>query len=151
MQRLLLGVIAWPVVGVVVLLVSVGVGGGGWDMSIGAALGVLGGTAGAYAVCGLVVWVPVAAWLVRRGARHVAAALLLAGLGVVVGGGITAVLVLLSGNASWPGSLGIVVREAGGAGVASVVGWLLVVAVVVVADRRRAGRSVTSRRAGDEP
>ena len=116
--------VAWPVVGVaVLLLLSVRE----WDMSAASVVGVIGGTAAAHAGCGLVVWVPAGAWVSRRVAG-VARPAAFAALGVLIGTVLTLVLVLLSGNASWPGSLGVVGLNAAGAGLASVLGWAVVVA-----------------------
>jgi asparagine N-glycosylation enzyme membrane subunit Stt3 len=133
--------VVWPVVGVLAMVLTVDE----WDMSGPAVAGVLLGTAAAYALCGLILWVPAAAWVSRRlplrppGPRVVPLAVLglFALLGAVIGAGVCGVLVLASGNATWPSSLGVVAQNGAVAGVASVLGW-----VVASAVRRLRGRSV---------
>ncbi|NQX34151.1 hypothetical protein [Herbiconiux sp. VKM Ac-2851] len=134
------GVVVWPVVGVLAMVLTVEE----WDMSGPAVAGVLLGTAAAYALCGLLLWVPAAAWVSRRlplrprGLRVVLFAVgLFALLGAVIGAGVCGLLVLASGNATWPSSLGVVAQNGAAAGVASVLGW-----VVTSAVRRLRGRSV---------
>lgn len=133
MRSQLSGVVVWPIVGVLVLMLTVEE----WDMSGPAVAGVLLGTAAAYALCGLLLWVPVAAWVSRRlplrppGLHVVLFAVpgLFAVLGAVIGAGVCGVLVLASGNATWPSSLGVVTQNAVAAGVASVLGRVVTSAV----------------------
>jgi asparagine N-glycosylation enzyme membrane subunit Stt3 len=133
--------VVWPVVGVLAVVLTVEE----WDMPGPAVAGVLLGTAAAYALCGLLLWVPAAAWVSRRlplrppGPRVVPLAVLglFALLGAVIGAGVCGLLVLASGNATWPSSLGVVAQNGAAAGVASVLGW-----VVASAVRRLRGRSV---------
>lgn len=107
--------------GVVTLLLTVPE----WDMSVASVAGVLLGTAGAFMLCGFLLWVPAGVWIgvqveiLPRLGRGAAFAV----LGVLLGGMLSGGLVLVSGNASWPESLGVVGQSATAAGVSSVLGW----------------------------
>ncbi|WP_146087028.1 hypothetical protein [Rathayibacter sp. AY1B7] len=122
-RELAWGILAWPAVAVVALLPSAG----SWDVSGGSAVGILAGTAAAFAVAGALLWLPSSLWLNRRTRRfpRIGQAAAFLGLGLVIGGAASTALVLASGNATWPSSASLITQHAVTAGIASLLGWLL--------------------------
>jgi hypothetical protein len=124
------GVVAWPVAAVLALVLTVRE----WDMSVSSALGVLAGTALAFTLAGVLVWLPAGVWLARRVGRWpvMESGIAFAGLGFFLGGVLALASALVLGNLTWPSSLGPLLQLATTAACASALGWLLASALDAV-------------------
>ncbi|MGI9822074.1 hypothetical protein [Agromyces sp. Marseille-Q5079] len=126
------GVALWPLTAATAWFVFVE----DWDMAASSVLGLLLGTALAYGLCGALVWLPAGAWLSGKLRRVplIGRAIVFAVFGFVLGTVVVGTLALISGNATWPNSLGVVLQHAMVAAAASLLGWML---ATVNASRRR--------------
>ncbi|MEZ2371540.1 hypothetical protein [Arthrobacter sp. RCC_34] len=126
-KELVWGVAAWPLLAVMGLLAAPGDG----DVPMGTLLALLLGTALVFAALGAAIWLPLALLVERRFARlsDLARTVIITALGFGIGALFVTVLTLLSGNATWPESLGLILRAGTAAALASLAGCLVAYAL----------------------